>query len=575
MVIPVAPAPKATEPPKQRYVRRKAMLWSERSTWEPDWRQLVDYVAPYAGRFTASEANRGNKVSRANKIHDNTAKKSLNVCGAGLQAGMTSPARPWFRLSTGDLQLDDQHDIKTWLRSVEDKMRQVFAASNVYRGLHQMYLELIAFGTGCVIMLKNFDNVVHLMPLTIGEYALATDENGKVNTMVRELRMTVGQMCSEFGEAACSTTVRNLYAANNLDAWIEVVHLIEPRKDRDATKLNGKNKRYRSVYFEKGSDNDKVLREGGFDNFDVLAPRWMVLGSDVYGTGPGHDALPDVRQLQHGQLRKGQAIDYKTNPPLQAPAALKEAGLNRLPGGIVYTDAVSRENAVQTLFDVDLDLSDLREDILDVRERIKGHFYEDLFLMMANDTRSGTTATEIAERHEEKLLMLGPVLERLQNELFDPLIDFTFDCLADAGALLPPPQALRKGHVLNVQYIGLLAQAQRAVALKSIDRFIATAASIAGATQSQEVWDKVDTDEIMDEYGDGLGINPKLLRSDDAVQAMRGQRKQQQQAQAALAAAESASKTAANVGSTSPQNVQDVMGMFQGYGSPQATELPA
>lgn len=568
--------------PKQRYLKRKAALWAERSTWLTDWQDLSDYVLPTSGRFFASEANKGDKVRKSKNVYDSSAKRGLNVLAAGLMAGMTSPARPWFRLSTGNPELNDVHAVKVWLSDVEDLMRQAFAQSNTYRALHQTYTELGAFGTGCMVLLEDFDNVVHCYPLTIGEYALATDDKGNVNTLFREFNMTVGQMIDQFGADNVSTAVLDQARRGNLDQWIPVHHVVEPRKNRDTRMRDALNMPFASVYYEAGGNTDKLLGESGFKNFNCLAPRWVVTGNDVYGTGPGHDALPDIRQLQHGQLRKQQAIDYQVNPPLQVPASLKEGGINRLPGGVQYVDSVGSDNSVRSMFEVKLDMAALREDIMDVRERIKGHFYEDLFLMLANDNRSGITATEVAERHEEKLLMLGPVLERLQNELLDPLIDFTFERLANARTasgkpVLPPPPKELSGLEINVQYISTLAQAQRAVGLQSIDRLVATVGAIAGAKQDPGIWDKINVDEIVDQYADGLGVSPKLIISDDDVKAARDARTQQQQQAQALAAAESASKSMANVAGAMPAGAgpQDVANMFMGYGSPSATEVGA
>lgn len=561
--------------PKQRYMKRWSMLRAERATWLPDYRDLVDYVAPLSGRFFYTDANKGNKVQRQKKIYDTTAKRSLNVLAAGLMAGMTSPARPWFRLALTDKMLMERHDVKMWLQDTTDLMRDVFARSNTYRALHQMYAELGAFGTSCSVVMPDYENVIHLYPLTIGEYCLATNEKGVVDTMYREYNMTVGQMVSQFGLANCSLMVQQQYERGNYDQWVPVHHVVEPRMGRDITKLDGKNMKFKSVYYELGGQTDpnKLLSESGFKRFRSLAARWAVTGNDVYGTGPGHDALPDIRQLQHEQLRKGQAIDYQVQPPLQVPGTLREAGVNRLPGGVQFVDNVGPENAIRSMFDVRLDLQHLMESIVDIRGRIKANFYEDLFLMLANDTRSGITATEVAERHEEKLLMLGPVLERLHNELLDPLIDSTFEALSDAGALPPIPQVLR-GLDINVEYVSVLAQAQRAVGLASYDRAIATVGAIAGATQDPTVWDKLDTDQIIDEYTDSLGLPPRTVRSDDQVAAIRAQRAKKQQAAEAMAAAQSMADTAATASQVDPNRIQDVMGMFSGYGTP-STEVGA
>jgi hypothetical protein len=137
------------------------------------------------------------------------------------------------------------------------------------------------------------------------------------------------------------------------------------------------------------------------------------------------EALGDVKQLQHGQLRKAQAVDYMVKPPLQIPTAMKNMPLATLPGGAMYVDQNHPHGGIRSAFDVKLDVSHQLEDIRDVRERINQTFYVDLFLMLAQAEQGGQpiTAREVAEKHEEKLLMLGPVLERLHNELLKPKID--------------------------------------------------------------------------------------------------------------------------------------------------------
>lgn len=553
--------------PKQLYQKRKNMLWSERSGWEGDLLDLIDYLAPYMGRFTPSEANQGDKAKRAKKQLQTAARRSLKTLAAGLMGGMTSPARPWFRLTVSDAKLRENQEVKQWLQKVTDLMREVFSRSNAYRALHQAYTELGAFGTTVSVIMPDFDNVIHIYPITIGEYALACDSKGKVNTLVREFNMTVGQIVEEFGLENCSVSVKDHYERGNMDIWIKVQHIIEPRKGRDLTKLDNLNMRFKSCYYEAGNhEHDKMLGESGFNKFNGLAARWDVNGTDVYGTGPGHDALADIKEMQFFKARRAEAIDYKTRPPLQIPGTLRSAGVNRFPGGTTYVDQTGPENSIRSLFDVNLDLRELNESMAETMQLVRGHFYEDLFLMLANDNRSGITATEVAERHEEKLLMLGPVLERLHNELLDPLIDFTFERLVETDALPEPPEVMQ-GLDLAVQYVSTLAQAQRAVGLASFDRLIATVGAIAGAKQDPTVWDKVDTDQVLDEYADGLGVAPSVIRSDDAVAELRAQRAQQQQAQQAMAAAQQAAETAKTVGETDSANLQDISNMFMGYGT--------
>lgn len=554
---------------RQRTLARKSALWSERSSWLTHWREISENQQPRAGRFVVTDRNKGDK--RANKILDNTAVFGARTLAAGLMSGVTSPARPWFRLEIRDKDLMESAEVKTWLHDTAELLRAIFASSNTYRALHTIYEELGLFGTAASVVLPDFENVIHHHPLTVGEYALATNHKGEVDTLCREFQMTVGQMVQQFGRENCSNTVQDLFAKGNYDTWVDVVHMIEPRRERDTRKLDGKNKRFASLYMEPGKDQaDKYLSESGFDRFPALTPRWVVTGNDVYGTSPGMECLGDVKQLQHQQLRKGQAIDYQVNPPLQVPTKYKEATKARLPGGVFYVDSMGQGGGVRSAFDVNLNLQHLGLDIADVRERIRSAYYADLFLMMQGDTRSGITATEVAERHEEKLLMLGPVLERLHNELLSPLIDITFDMAEKAGILPAPPPEL-EGMDLNVEFISVLAQAQRAVATQGIDRLIGTVGGM--AQLKPEVLDKIDFDQVVDDLGNAYGVNPKIILPDNAVAAMREQRAQAAQAAQAAAAMPAMVDAAKTAGDVNVQGVQDVMNGLMGYGTPSPSQV--
>lgn len=542
---------------------RWAQLQNERASWMAHWREISECLLPRSGRFFVTDRNRGDK--RYNKILDNTATRALSVLAAGMMAGMTSPARPWFRLTTSVPELDEAAAVKTWLADVTRLMQMVFAKSNTYRALHAMYEELGAFGTASSIVLPDFGNVIHHYPLTVGEFAISTDYKGTVNTLYREFQMTVAQLVGEFGKDKCSPNVQSLFDRGALQQWITVLHAIEPRADRDASKRDSKNMAFRSVYFEQGSDDSRVLRESGFNEFPVLCPRWMTTGGDMYGNSPAMEALGDINQLQHEQMRKAQGIDYKTRPPLQAPTDMKNMEVNMLPGGVTYVNAVAPMGGIRNAFEVNLDLSHLLADIQDVRGRIKSSFYADLFLMLANATNPQMTATEVAERHEEKLLMLGPVLERLHNEILDPLIEMTFARMVEANIVPPPPEELQ-GRELSVEFVSMLAQAQRAIATNSIDRFTASLGAVAQI--KPEVLDKFDADRWADTYADALGVDPELIVPGEQVALIRQQRAQAQQAQQEAAMLQQGADVASKLGSidTSGQNaLTDATRAFSGY----------
>lgn len=542
---------------------RWGSLKNERESWIGHWRDISENLLPRTGRFILTDQNRG--TERHNQILDSTGTRALRVLAAGMMAGMTSPARPWFRLTTSDPELDESAGVKTWLADVTRIMQMVFAKSNTYRALHAMYEELGAYGTASDIVLPDFDAVVHNNVLTAGEYAMSTDHRGHVNTLYREFQYTVGQLVGEFGKDNCSRTVQNLFDRGELDKWVPVMHAIEPRADRDTTKRDARNMAWRSMYFEPGSLDNVFLRESGYKQFPALCPRWATSGGDIYGNSPAMESLGDIRQLQHQQLRKSQGIDYKTNPPLQVPTAFKNRDIDTLPGGISYVDVNSPTGGIRSAFEVNIDLSHLLNDIQDVRERIKASFYADLFLMLAGGDLRNMTATEVAERHEEKLLMLGPVLERLHNEILDPLINMTFDRMLEAGIVPPPPEELQ-GMELNVEFVSMLAQAQRAIATNSVDRYVTNLGAV--ASFKPDVLDKFDADRWADAYADMLGIDPELVVPGDKVALIRQQRAQAAQAaqQAEMmqqGAATAKDLAAAKTGEASA--LTSVMDAFTGY----------
>jgi hypothetical protein len=559
---------------RSQYQSRWVSLQTERASWISHWRELSDYLMPRSARFYKSDRNKG--IKKHNAIFDNTATGALRVLSAGMMSGMTSPARPWFRLALPDEDMMDYGPVKEWLSDVQQRMLNVFTRSNTYLTLHSVYEELACYGTSSAIMLDDYNSVIHHYQSPIGEFALAADYRGNVNTIYREFEKTVGEMVGEFGYENCSRTVQSLHNSGNLDAWVPIIHAIEPRVDRDPRMRDSRNKPWRSVYFEPGSDgaNNKFLRESGFDRFPGLCPRWHKMGGDIYGSSPGMEALGDIKQLQHEQLRKANGIDYMTKPPLQVPASMKGRDVDYLPGGVTYVDAPGTNNAVATLFNVSLNLEHLLIDIQDVRSRINRSFYADLFLMLAQQPAGGRmTATEVAERHEEKLLMLGPVLERLHNELLKPLIDETFAKMLAANILPPAPEELQ-GMELDVEFVSMLAQAQRAVGVNSIDRYVGSMGLI--AQMKPDVLDKFDSDKWADAYGDMLGVDPDLIVASEDVAIVRQQRAQAQQQAAQLESAERQAAAAQKLGTvkTDQRNAAtDILNLFSGYQAPSGVEV--
>lgn len=549
-------------------------LEDDRSSWRTHWQEISDYLIPRRGRYLLESQNsKGRK--RTTKIVDNTGGQSLRTLAAGMMSGMTSPARPWFRLQTPDPELMDAAGVKAWLGQSERVIRTILTRSNFYNSVSTLYTELGAFGTGALYRRRHPTDIVSFRPFTAGEYVIAEDEYGNVDTLGREFTMSVSQVVEQFviqrdgteDWSNVSKTVKRLWDQKNYDERIEIIHLIQPRRmeDRDLTRpLDPKNKAFMDVYMEKGADGDKLLQEGGFDRFPAYCPRWDVLGGDVYGVSPGMENLGDIKQLQHEQKRKAQAIDKMVNPPMVGSISLKGKPSTVLPGGTTYVDPQQGSQGFQPAYLVQPRINEMMMDIQEVQGRVQRGFYADLFAMMINSDRRMMTATEVAERHEEKLVLLGPVLQRLNTELLDPLIEDVFLFAYEAGMLPPPPPAL-EGVDLEVKYISLLAQAQEAVAAASIERTFSFAGSLSAVFP--EVVDNLDADEAIRNYGETLGTSPEILRDADQVEAIRARRREAQQAEQQMMQLQQGAQAAKVLSEADTQNPNALTALLQGGGT--------
>ncbi|HHZ6969213.1 TPA: portal protein [Morganella morganii] len=510
---------------KQQLNKQLSQLKAERLSFEPHWRELSDFTRPRSTRFTASEVNRGDR--RNSKIIDPAAVMAARTLSSGMMSGITSPARPWFRLATPDRDLMDYGPVKLWLETVEQRMNEVFNRSNLYQSLPLMYEDLGTFATGAMAVVADPQRVIRTVPFPTGSFYIANGADLSVDTAVREFSMTVRQVITEFGMDAASDTVKSQWNSGQYGQWVNVVHAVYPNLDRQTGKLEAKHKAYKSVYYEANSTDDKLLRESGYDEFPIMAPRWEVNGEDVYGSScPGMVALGSVKALQLLQRRKAQMIDKITNPPLQAPASIKSQRISTIPGGINYLPMADVNNQIKPLFEMPGNATNgLLEDIQDTRQIIDHAYFVDLFRMMQTVNTRSMPVEAVAEMREEKLLMLGPVLQRLDSELLDKLINRTFSVMAENNLLPVPPDEMQ-GMQLKVEYISVMAQAQKAIGVSSIERFIGFTSGI--GQFKPDALDKINVDETIDAYAASIGVPPSVVATNEQVAQIRENRAQQQ-----------------------------------------------
>ena len=543
-------------------LKRYVKLENDRTSWRNHWMEISDYTLPRRGRFLfQTQDDRGKK--RTGKIIDNTGTMAVRTLAAGMMSGMTNPARPWFRFAVQDEELMDNHQVKTWLANVERIIRGILQKSNFYNSIFTVYSELGAFGTGPLYRQRmGGDSVIRFRPFTVGEYVIAENDMGVIDTLGRSFTMTVSQVVEQFvvqqdGSSedwtGVSRATRRMWNAKSYDELVPIIHMIEPRRrpETDRQAITNLDMPFKSCYMEQGAENDEVLQEGGFKTFPAYVPRWDVLSGDVYGRSPGMDTLGDIKQLQQQQKRKAQAIDKMVNPPMTAPTSMRGKPSSVLPGQTTYVDPQGGTQGFAPAYVVQPRLGEMMHDIEQVQERIQRGFYADLFAMMINSDRRNITATEIVEKQSEKLVLLGPVLQRVNVELLDPLLDDVFNFALEAGLLPEPPRELQEAE-LRVEYISLLAQAQQAVAASALERTLGFVGNLAGIYP--QAADVINPDEAVRQYAEILGNSPDLVNDSGAVATKRAADAEAAQAEMAASRVPEAAGAAKVLSETDTQN---------------------
>lgn len=517
----------ATKKQLEFWRKRLAALEGVRKRWEPHWRELSRNFMPRRARFLDS-GERTNDGEERNKLFDGVGITSRRTLSAGMQSGLTSPARPWFMLTLQDDDLAKAPQVKAWLHGVYESMVAVFGRSNFYDQIHLLYDELGTFGTGCIMVEDDPEATLRCRTLTVGEYAVDTDASGRVDTVYRRLRMTPRQILEQWPETA-PDKVRARAAGGQNAEWLEVIHVVEPNEGY-APGMDPRGTRpIRSAYFMK--DSDDILEEGGYYEFPALCPRWNTTGSDIYGESPAMDALNDCRLLQKVCYDAMMALEKESNPPLLVYGDTKEA-VDTSPGALnVVSPLAQGQVGIAPAYLVKANHQQLTLEKESLRQKIKEAFYNDLFLMVSQVNRQ-MTATEVAERNSEKMLLLGPVLDRLRSELFQPLIVRLYGLMDRQGMIAEPPRELQ-GQEIKVEFLSILAMAQKQQGMNAINNVV----SFIGNTAQMipEALDKLNIDETIDEVAEMNGIPPKAIRSADEVAAIRAKRQEEQAQQQQIA----------------------------------------
>ena len=528
-----------------------------RYSWWVHARELANYILPrrYKWLITPNMQNRGSPIN--NYILDSTGTLAARNLSSGMMSGVSSPSRPWIKLKINRIDSTQTSPISLWLAEAERMMNLVLHESNFYNSIAIVYFDLVVFGTAVMLVYEDFDDVIHCFNPCFGEYYVDNDGGMNPCILYREFTMTISQVVDEFEYENCPSNIQQQYdlAGAQLTREVIIAHAIEPNTDARKYGVSERFK-YREVYWVWGQSSttqnagpavrEAFLRKRGFHERPHIIVRWDLVSNDAYGRSPGMDALPDIKQLQQEVRRKAQAIDKHVNPPMVADVQLKNQPASMLPGGVTYVTGLASgagKVGFAPAYTINPDIRGMVEDLNEVRERIKETFFNNLFQTISQfETRSNVSATEIDARRAESLVMLGPVLERIEYELLSPIVERVFAIMSRAGILPPAPPAVQ-GQPINVEFVSMLATSQAAAATGGIERLLQIAGGLVAVDPA--VMDNIDIDYALDKYSALMNNDPKIIRSPAELAQIRQQRQQDQAAQQQAQQADQAQKLAA------------------------------
>lgn len=477
------------------------------------YKELAQYIIPQR-YHSLDEGKRTRNKDRNKYILDGHGTMAARTLASGMFYGATNPTHRWLKLSTGDNSVIGQR----YTDAVVDFALGAIADSNIYTSLPVTYLDMGVFGTTAMLIYEDPETLFRSYLLPAGEYRVMKDARGKVSYLGRKFRMTADQMVNRFGEENVSQQVRRAYSEPTNDKFqeFEVRHLIEPNIPMTLPPHFA----YRECYWDPADEKTVLLGEAGFYEKPFIAPRWELVGNATYGVSPGMDALPDIISLQHLTRNKAVGLDKMVKPPMVVDQALRNQPTALMPNGITYVPSASSVGA-KPAYELRIPFGELNQDKQELKYSIGRFFYNDLFRAIL-DLSTVRSATEIVEAAAEKLVLLGPVVNRTEDEALSDMVVRILGIMRRNDRL--PPSPLLPADRVRIEYDSILSAAQKAAGINNIERFMGAVGELAPV--APETLHVINANELVREYGDRLNVPAAILRTRGEVEQLTAQQQQ-------------------------------------------------
>lgn len=503
----------------QEYQTLASHLQGIRQQREADWMELSGWICPYRGRLPDKRTDRPHE-RKAMERFTHIAANAVLRGASGMTSGMTPRNTNWFKPAFTDEQLMEIRGARQWLDSLDQRIRDCLSAGGFYQAILNFNLDLIWAGCALLYTEKSGHIPLRFETQQIGTFLIGRDAENKLDTVIRTLSLTPVGLAQRFGEDKLLQSTRQKLKTAPYEE-ITIWHCV---------KREGSS--YPSVYWEENGKD--FLRVSRYYEMPFFFTSWHE-GKTPYGSGPGDDCYPDARQIDVLERRKLAGLELLVNPPVACPPSLKEVA-DLAPGAINYVSQNEIITPIMNLQPYAAALQNIQAEILTVSRRLEQGLMAAIFSSTPLDQRPrDMSATEFLERKREMLQQLGPVISAYEPDVLIPMLFRIVRTLDRAGLTPPPPQELAGIPIyMKIDFISPMSNALRKSSAETARALFADIAAIFQATGKNEIFDKIDLDQMTDELATGYGAPGSIIRSDQEVAAIRQQRAQIQTQQALI-----------------------------------------
>lgn len=531
-------------------------LEHERSSWEGTWREIRDNIYPEGARALDGGEIANNGGKRQQKVLDSTPQLAIRSLASGMQGGIISPSRQWFQLGLKGREKMSS-SVTAWLSQVRDILFHFFNEADIYGAMYQLFKEMALYGQGVILIEEDLFKGFKFTTLSCGDYWLDSNDDSEVDIMMRKMYYSARDLIRRFGKKELPEEIVKPESVSNVEKKYEIIHIIRPREVYEFGKSDNSNMVWESLYLYKTKKSSisggfTVLRRSGFRNRPFVAPRWEKLSNATYGSSPARIALADVKTLYQVRKEALDGLKKTVSPPVAASGKLKNESIQLIPNGVTYVNSQSVDSQITPIYQAHGVYEATTQETIELRQKIKEVFFNDLFAPILNKDKS-MSATEVTAINAEKLGSITPVIELLEKEALDHVFDRCFQILYELGDVVPPPPPELQGRPLKIEYVSVLAQAQKQSELSAIMQLLGNIAMLAEVQPAATLW--VDVGKVIAKMADILCQSELLLTEKEVKKLQQMQQELAQEEQARQGAREVVS-TAKDASEIDGDNVQ-------------------